>query len=198
MSDYEYDVFVSYSRRGSAPKWLLNNFLPSLVDFLVDEIGPEPKIFLDKTMPRGVHWPSQLERALGHSKIMIAVLSAPYFASKWCMAEWESMQAREKVLGLASPRRPQGLIYPIRYSDSVSFEDEGRRRSWWDFKGLDNPNKGFQESRDWHPFQQRVRECALDLATLLKQVPPWQPDWPVVERPDPVLPPPPSIPRFDP
>lgn len=197
MSGYEYDVFISYPRRGNAQNWLLNHFYPRLVECLVDETVPAPKIFIDKEMPRGVHWPAQLEKALRHSKIMLAVLSAPYFTSKWCMAEWGNMQAREEVLGLASPQRPQGLIYPVRYSDSNSFEEEGRQRSWWDFKGLDNPDKVFQESRDWIPFHQRVRQCAQDLAELLKQVPPWRPDWPVVERPDPVLPPPPPLPRFD-
>ncbi|WP_328448572.1 toll/interleukin-1 receptor domain-containing protein [Amycolatopsis sp. NBC_00438] len=198
MPGYKYDVFVSYSRRGTAPKWLLTNFYPRFVECLVDEMADAPKMFIDKEMHRGVHWPSQLQHALRHSKIMIAVLSAPYFVSDWCMAEWGSMQAREKLLGLASPQRPQGLIYPIRYSDSVSFENEGRMRSWWDFKGLDGPDKGFQESRDWHPFQQKVRQCAQDLAELLKQVPPWRPDWPVIDPPDPVLPPPPALPRFGP
>ncbi|MDS0133243.1 MULTISPECIES: TIR domain-containing protein [unclassified Amycolatopsis] len=196
MPGYKYDLFISYPRRGTASKWLLTNFYPWLVDFLVDEVGYEPKIFLDKGMHRGVHWPSQLENALRHSKIMVAVLSAPYFTSKWCMAEWKSMQAREEVLGLASPQCPQGLIYPIRYSDSNAFEEEGLRRSWWDFKGLDNPGPGYQDTRDWHSFQQKVRQCAQDLADLLKQVPAWQSDWPVIAQPDPVLPPPPLLPRF--
>lgn len=198
MPGYKYDVFVSYSRYGTVRNWLLNHFYPRLVECLVDEMEDTPKMFLDKEMPRGVHWPSQLQEALQHSKILVAVLSAPYFRSKWCMTEWGSMQAREELLGLAGVQRPQGLIYPIRFADSNSFENEGRLRSWWDFKGLDNPDKGFQESRDWHPFQQRVRECAQDLAELLKQVPPWRPDWPAVEAPDPVLPPPPPLPRFAP
>jgi hypothetical protein len=197
VSGYKYDVFISYSRHGTVRNWLLNHFYPRLVECLVDEMEDAPKMFLDKEMSRGVHWPSQLENALQGSKILVAVLSAPYFRSKWCMTELDNMRAREKVLGLASPERPQGLIYPIRFADSSSFENEGRMRAWWDFKGLDNPDRGFQESRDWHPFQQRVRECAQDLATLLKQVPPWRPDWPAVESPEPPLPPPPPLPRFD-
>jgi hypothetical protein len=195
---YKYDVFISYSRHGTARNWLLNHFYPRLAECLVDEIAPAPKIFVDKEMPRAVHWPSQLENALRHTKIMVAVLSAPYWESPWCMAELGSMQAREQMLGLASRQRPQGLIYPIRLADSHRFENEGRLRSWWDFKGLDNPDRGFQESRDWHPFHQKVRECAQDLAELLSQVPPWRPDWPVIERPDPVLAPSPPLPRFDP
>ncbi|SFH22491.1 TIR domain-containing protein [Amycolatopsis regifaucium] len=198
VSDYKYDVFISYSRHGSAPKWLLNHFYPKLEEYLIDEVYPSPKIFIDKGMSRGVAWSPELKSALRYSKIMIAVLSAPYFGSNWCMAEWGSMAAREKMLGLASDDRPQGLIYPVRYSDSVHFENEGRLRSWWDFKGLDGADRAFHGSKDWHAFQLKVRDCARDLAELLRQVPPWQPDWPIIKEPNPVLVPPPPMPRFDP
>lgn len=195
---YEFDVFISYSRLGSAPKWLTNHFFPKFRDCLVDQIAPAPKVFLDETMPRGVDWPAELEKALRHSKILLAVLTPPYFESKWCMAELRSMHAREKLLGLASAERPQGLIYPVLYSDSDNFPPEdGLRRSWWDFKDLAVPDPIFQDTRDWINFHRRVTDLAQDLVELLKQVPPWRPDWPF-ERPDPVILPPPPIPRFGP
>jgi TIR domain len=70
------------------------------------------------TMPRAVHWPSDLQAALRHSKIMIQLLTPPYFTSPWCMAELRCMQAREELLGLAGPEISQGLIYPILYSQA--------------------------------------------------------------------------------
>ncbi|MGH3757117.1 toll/interleukin-1 receptor domain-containing protein [Actinophytocola sp.] len=197
MPGYEFDVFISYSRFGSAPKWLMNHFYPKFQDCLADQTAPMPKVFLDKTMSRGTHWPSQLEKALCRSKIMIAVLTPPYFESRWCMAEWHSMRAREKLLGLTNLDRPQGLIYPILYSDSDNFPIAGRELGWWDFKDLATPEPVFQESRDWVHFHRRVTDLARDLVQLLPQVPEWRSDWPVVERPDPVLLPPPPIPRFD-
>ncbi|HEX3786653.1 MAG TPA: TIR domain-containing protein [Pseudonocardiaceae bacterium] len=198
MLDYQFDVFISYSRRGSASKWLMNHFYPKLQDCLADQIAPTPKVFLDTEMPRGVHWPAQLERALHRSKIMIAVLTPLYFESSWCMAELHSMYAREKMLGLAGAERPQGLIYPILYSDSENFpKEESLLRSWWDFKELAMPEMVFQESRDWISFHHRVTEFATDLVGLLQEVPDWRADWPVIERPNPVLIPPPRIPRFD-
>jgi hypothetical protein len=194
---YMFDVFISYSRRGSASKWLMNHFHPKFQDCLADQIAPTPKVFLDKEMPRGVDWPAELQMALRHSKILIAVLTPPYFESPWCMAELRTMYARERMLGLASSNRPQGLIYPILYSDSDNFPDEeGLRRSWWDFKELATPEPVFQESRDWIHFHRKVTDFAQDLVELLKQVPEWRSDWPDVERPDPVLLPPPPIPRF--
>ena len=195
---YEFDVFISYSRLGSAPKWLMNHFYPKLKDCLADQVAPAPKVFVDKGMPRGVHWPTQLQKALHRSKIMVAVLTPPYFESRWCLAELRSMHAREKLLGLGGPDRPQGLIYPVLYSDSRNFPaEEGLERSWWDFKELANPDLVFQESREWISFHRRVTEFAEDLVDLLGQVPQWRPDWPLIDPPDPPLLPPPPIPRFD-
>lgn len=197
MSGYKFDVFISYSRRGSAPKWLMNHFYPKFLDCLVDQVAPAPKVFLDTSMPGGSRWPNELVRALRHSRLMVAVLTPPYWESTWCVAEWKSMRAREKVLGLTTLERPQGLIYPILYSDSDNFPDEGREISWWDFKHLAVPEPAFQESRAWPDFHRKVTALAEDVVQLLRQVPEWRPDWPIAEPPDPPLMPPPPIPRFD-
>lgn len=194
---YEFDVFISYSRHGSGAKWLMNHFYPKIQDCLADQIAPMPKVFVDKSMPRGVHWPSQLQKALRHSKVMIALLTPLYFQSKWCMAEWRNMKAREQMLGLGTTDRPQGLIIPILYSDSENFPEEGRELSWWNFKELSTPDPVFQESRDYVQFHREVTNLAKDLVELIQQVPEWRDDWPIVEPPDPVIMPPPPIPRFD-
>jgi hypothetical protein len=197
VSGYQYDLFISYSRVGSVPKWLLNHFLPKLADCLADQFAPAPKLYVDKRMQRGVHWPSDLQKALQHSKIMIQLLTPPYFESKWCMAEWRSMQEREKLLGLGGPDISQGLVYPILYSDSENFPMDGLVRSWKDFKEFAHPDPVYQQSRRYIHFHREVNELAVDLVRLLKQVPEWQPDWPLVDIPDPVIIPPPPIPRFD-
>jgi hypothetical protein len=198
VSGYKFDVFISYCRHGSVQKWLLNHFLPKFLDCLADQVAPMPKVFVDKKMPRGVKWPEELARALQHTKILVPLFSPPYFESRWCMAEWETMRARESLLGLGTQDRPQTLVYPVLYSDSQNFPMAARELSWWDFKDLSTPEPVFQESRDWMRFHQRVNELAQDLVELLRQVPEWQPGWPVIDTPDPPLMPPPSIPRFDP
>jgi hypothetical protein len=197
VSGYQHDVFISYSRRGSARKWLMNNFYKKFQECLADQLAHPPEVFIDWGMERGVHWPSRLEKALHRSKIMVAVLTPPYFESPWCRAEMESMRARERMLGLGGVDHPQGLVYRILYSDSANFPLEAREFSWWDFKAFSTPEPVFQESRDWVPFHHEVTAFAEDLAALLPQVPEWQADWPAIERPDPVLMPPPLIPRFE-
>jgi hypothetical protein len=129
---------------------------------------------------------------------MIQLLTPPYFESPWCMAEWRSMQARQQLLGLASPRLPQSLVYSILYSDSDNFPLEGREIAWWDFKKFAQPDLVYQQSREYPDFHREVTKVAQDLAQLLPQVPKWRPDWPIVEKPEPVLPPRAPIPRFAP
>jgi len=196
VSGYEYDIFISYSRFGSAQRWLLNHFYSKLKDCLADEIAPAPRIYVDREMARGEHWPSSLQRALLHSKIMLQVLHPPYFQSKWCMAEWMSMRERQSRLGLASIDVPQGLIYSVLYGDSETFPIEAREVSWVDFKDFANPDMAFQKTEKFGSFHWKVRDLARDLVELLKQVPEWQPDWPIIEKPDPVLMPPTRMPRF--
>lgn len=193
---YKYDFFISYSRQGSVQKWLLTHFHKKLVEYLADECAPVPKVYVDRTMPRAVEWAHNLENSLRHSKIMIQLLTPPYFESGWCMAELESMRAREAMLGLAGADISQGLIYPILYSDSDNFPDVGRMRSWQDFKEYAHPDPVYQDSVDYLAFCRQVRVLAHDLVQLAKQVPPWDPKWPIVERPDPVVIPPPPLPRF--
>ncbi|RZQ63379.1 toll/interleukin-1 receptor domain-containing protein [Amycolatopsis suaedae] len=198
MSGYKYDVFISYSRQGSVQKWLLNHFHKKLEECLADQYAPAPKVYVDRSMPRGVHWPSHLQQAIRHSKIILPLLTPNYFESNWCMAELRSMQERQKALGLGTVERPQTLIHPVLYSDSDNFPDEGREYSWWDFKAYANPEPPFQVSPAFSDFHFKVVELAKELVELLKQVPDWRDDWPVVDPPDPYLIPPPPLPRFGP
>jgi hypothetical protein len=196
VSGYEYDIFISYARRGSVQKWILNHYHSKLKDCLADEIAPAPRIYIDRAMERAVHWPSSLQRALLRSKIMLQVLAPPYFESDWCRAEWQSMRARQEALGLTSVDAPQGLIYSLLYGDSDTFPSAAREVAWVDFKDFANPDMAFQKTEKYAAFHWKVRDVARDLAQLLPQVPEWQADWPLVEMPDPVLRPPTRMPRF--
>jgi hypothetical protein len=196
VSGYKYDLFISYCRYGSVQKWLLNHFYKKLCECLDDQYGPRLRVFMDREMERGEHWPFSMQNALRHSKIMIQMLTPKYFESRWCMAELRSMEAREQLLGLAGSEISQGLIYPILYSDSDNFPIEERRRSWEDFKEFANPDPPYQQSVEFVHFHKKVTKLAADLVKLIQQVPEWRPDWPLLEIPDPVLIPPPQIPRF--
>lgn len=188
MTDYEFDVFLSYSRKGGSPGWVHNHFFPKLRDCLTDEVGEVPRIFVDQDMNPGTIWTSDLERALSRSKVLVSVYSPQYFRSEWCVAEWKSMAEREQLLGLASRDLTQGLIIPVLYSDSANFPDYGKDRMWHDMKGLDSPDPMFQQTQDWLKFHNKMRVIAANLADLLTKVPEWRPDWPIVRPAVPIPP----------
>ncbi len=105
------------------------------------------------------------------------------------------MAERERVLGFSSAERPQGLIYPILFADSGNFPAFARCAVWTGFKKWNRPDPVFQQTTKWVSFHRKVEAVAMDLASLLPQVPDRRPDWPVC-RVDPPLPPPTRVPRF--
>lgn len=179
---YRYDVFLSYRRSGygNASQWVRNHFHPLLVNCLSDELDWEPRIFFDLEAETGSYWPSLLERALLHSKMLVAVWSPPYFRSAWCLAEWRSMLAREQ---LVTPDEPDGLVYPVVFSDSTSFPQAAVDRQSRDLKAWSNPFPSFRQSHDYHHFHRAMVDIAAELGRKLHKAPEWQPDWPVC-RPD--------------
>ncbi|MDQ3789983.1 MAG: toll/interleukin-1 receptor domain-containing protein [Actinomycetota bacterium] len=189
MSDYEFDVFISYRREGNPYKWVRNHFHPRLKDHLADHLRHDPKVFIDEGMEVGSVWPDQLEDALKRTRILVPVCSPQYFRSRWCLAEWHSMAAREKLLGHS------GLIYPVLFSDSDNFPSFARERSWRDLKKWNHPDPVFQQTVRWIDFLQEIEDVAIELSKRLDMVPPWQPDWPT-ERPDPPMPGMTPLPRF--
>lgn len=191
LNGYLYDVFVSYGRSGAGNvrSWVQNHFHPLLVNCLADEMPVDPRIFLDLEQDFGGYWPAAIANALRCSRIMVPVWSPKYFTSRWCLAEWRTMMARERVLGLASERQPLGLIYPVIFSDSENFPDEARYRQARDLKRWAVPGEEYRNTSGYVGLYEAVRDVAIELAKILHRIPPWQPGWPVI-RPDPPLPPP--------
>lgn len=194
MSGYQFDFFLSYRRsgRGNVRAWVHNHFHERLVDCLADELPHEPRVFFDAEAEVGSHWPGLLEQALLHTKILVAVWSAQYFQSPWCLAEWHTMLAREQLLGLASVAQPAGLIYPVIFADCLSgntlFPEDARCRQARDFRPLSVPDKSYRKTREYKDFHGAVDAAAKELATLVQRVPQWQPDWPACRPVPPTLP----------
>lgn len=185
MDGYEYDLFISYRRNGNVRDWVRNHLVPRLHDCLIDELGHEPRIFLDTQQDVGTHWPENLARALQRSHLLLAVWSPSYFTSRWCLAEWQTIRRREQVLGIGGPQDPLGLVYPIRFSDGDRFPAEARNvQQEMSFKEWRYPYPQFKDSPLYLPFHQAVVDLAERLASRFDNPPPWQPDWPT-EWPDP-------------
>src|SRR3954452_7815046 len=96
---YRWDVFISYRRTQNVTGWVRNHLCPVLRRCLEDEMDRVPQVFVDDHLEVGQYWPDALEEVLATSRSLLAVWSPPYFTSAWCVAEWQSMRARERVLG---------------------------------------------------------------------------------------------------
>ena len=180
MSGYEFDLFLSYRRGGTVPDWVHNHLYPMLLDCLTDELSRTPSIFLDSTMETSVHWPSGLERALRRSRLLLPVWSPQYFTSPWCLAEWQTMLAREAASSLATEEQPQGLIYPLVFAAWRGLPDEAKKRRCRNMKLWNIPYPQYRNTEDYINLHREIRYVAEELATQIDRVPQWQPDWPVV------------------
>jgi hypothetical protein len=184
---YEYDVFISYKRAGfNVPAWIRTHFYPRLSELLDDNLDRDVKIFFDELVPGGTSYPLQLQAALRRTRILLPVCSPTYFRDEWCLAEWHSMAKREELVGMLSPDRPQGLIYPVIFCDSESFPDYAKHRRMENFRTWNQPYPQFQTTLEYLAFHREVERIAEDLIKVIDQAPEWQPDWPVhTPMPDP-------------
>ena len=106
------------------------------------------------------------------------------------------MTAREDALGMASVQRPEGLIYPIVFSDGDLFPPRARNTQYRrDFSNWRYPYEQFKEAAAYLEFHNAVTNVAAELAGHLNRVPEWQDNWPV-SMPEVEQPAPPVFPRL--
>jgi hypothetical protein len=194
LDGYQFDVFLSYRRSGpgNAAAWVRHHFHRMLEDCLADELGLAA-VFIDLAVETGAVWPPLLRDALARSKVLVAVWSPPYFRSEWCLAEWRTMEARERELGGTTR-----LVYPVRYSDGENFPDDAKQRQHFDARQVSNPYPAFTGSHRQADLFDTVQRIAAELAGMVTVVPPWQADWPECQVPDIAAAPKPAFPVFQP
>jgi len=100
---FDYDVFISYSRKNQAE-----------ADGLYDELQrqrPELKIFIDRVSMRvGSSWQQKLYKALDDSRRVIVLLSPDYIASAICQEELN--------IAISRNRDSEGVLMPMYLYDA--------------------------------------------------------------------------------
>ena len=198
IDDYKFDIFLSYPRRRPhiIATWVTRYFYPQLWEFLALKMGRDPSFFIDVEIDKGSNWPSRIESALLRSRCLVAIWAPTYFRSEWCVAEWQSMLARQKGL-LAEESRDYRLIYPIKFSDGEHFWEEAQATAWDDLSEWAYACKGFEDSDAFFTFQKKINKIAEDLKDMIDEAPGWRRDWPVLKPPllSPPVPLIPGVPR---
>lgn len=113
MSDYEFDIFVSYRNRVEVADWVRRVLVPHTRTELSNQKRGNPRIFYDTEATPGTSISENVRHALLRSRCMIAVLEPQYFTSGWCLSELYSMLGRHRQ-----------LVVPVWYSDGDSFDPE--------------------------------------------------------------------------
>lgn len=182
--DYLYDVFISYRHKAPMGDWVRNHFHPLLEQWLPEflPVDHEPSIFIDWDMETGTAWPAKLRQALQTSRCILAVWSPQYFRSAWCLAEWQTMLERHKLLGLGTQQNPGGLIYPVTFADGEHFPDEAKIAKPKDLRKWNIPHPSFKETKDFIELDKEMQSLCEELGKMILQAPPWD-DWPVVTPP---------------
>lgn len=180
---YEFDVFISYRRKEPVLSWVRELFAPLVEQWLHESLPHEARVFRDEeSIETGAAWPLALEQGLLRSRLLVPVFSPSYFRSQWCLAEFESMRARERVVGLRTPAQPNGLICPVVFHDGEHFPEAARALQSKDLRQWNQSGNALRGTERYVGFVHEIQGLAGELATLLARAPDWRPDWPI-ERP---------------
>lgn len=180
---YEYDVFLSYTTASSNGTWVKEHFGEVLLDRLDNAMPRQPSMFLFEDQETATAWPENLASSLKRSRLLVAVISPPYFRSPWCVAEWASMVEREKLFGMGTTDDPRLLIHPVVYADGKHFPPEAKRNYSRDFSQWNYPNSHFKETKPYLDFFDAVEALAEEIARRLDDVPSWRNDFPIRRPP---------------
>jgi hypothetical protein len=174
---YAWDAFISYRRSPLVSQWTHKVFVPTLRNWLPEYHSPSPRLFLDVDenpalagIPIGAPWQPALQDALKRSRCLIAVLSAEYFESDWCVAEFETIRKRQS-------KTDAQLIIPIRFADGSFYSQTARSLQHIDFEPFNTYRRPTQASRQ---FVSRVKSVAELLHNRLTAAPQWSASWRVV------------------
>jgi hypothetical protein len=74
-----------------------------------------------------------------------------------------------------------GLIAPILAHDGEHFPPEAKPVQWTDLASYYYTMPAFWDSQRALELEDRLKELARSVAKIVKNAPPFEPDWPIVE-----------------
>jgi hypothetical protein len=177
---YQYDAFFSYKRDRESDAW--HERVKKKLEFWVKQepgVGPSVKFFFDcEEISTGMRWHQKLASALKVSKCLICVWSPLYFQSKWCLSEWKTFVAREKIGNW-------DLVVPASFFDGDTFPSEAKERQFMNFSDFTSTMPRFWDTDSAVQFEEKLlKPFAKDLARMIRAAPPYDETFPIVEESD--------------
>jgi hypothetical protein len=176
---YQYDVFFSYKRDRESDAW--HERVKAKLEFwLKQELqNQNVRIFFDTEEIRtGARWRQKLADALKQSRCIACVWSPLYFQSKWCVSEWMTFVRREELT-------KRDLVMPASYFDGETFPATATERQFLDFSEFASTMPSYWNTESAVRFEnERLKPFAHDLAAMIRNAPPYDDAFPVVEATD--------------
>lgn len=175
VDDYEYDIFLSYQGGGVVDEWV-QAFSDDLGEVLEPHLSARPRIFdASRDIRPGERWDTRIDSAMRQSKLLLALITPAYFASDFCLAEWDEFARREAATGTAL------LIIPVLLRGEVH-DERLVSRQLIDAQGLDFI--GNQSAVTKHPsvsklgifreYHRIISQLGATVAAALRTVPPYK------------------------
>jgi tetratricopeptide (TPR) repeat protein len=163
----DFDLFISYARRDNREGMVTALVEKIRSDFARFSPTSPLAVFFDQDDIRDLQeWQERLRKGLERSKVMLAVLSANYFASEWCQREWEAWHQLEK--SRTYPGESIAPVFIVPQIEIATFVGD-RQRPWWD----DLRRRQGIEAQDWWPHGREAlqkREVAERLERMERAV----------------------------
>jgi hypothetical protein len=180
LTDYRYDVFISYKRDQFRNAWLHESFVPMFSQLLQEDIAAVCRrqtigLFFDQTVVpddkrslRGIEpgddWREALREAIKASRCVVCLWSPLYFLSEWCQVEWNSFLERGRVA-------KQTLVVPMSVHDGESFPPAAQALQAPDFSDYVVIGEGFKKTEEFVLFQQKLKQFSKKVASCVNAAP---------------------------
>jgi hypothetical protein len=169
-TNYWYHVYLSYDRGGIQEMWVEQFLKDELSKWLQVELAADAWLFSDHNPKRKV-WDKDFMEAIRRSFCLVPVLTPSYWRSSECLAELESFQSRQNKENVA-------IIYGVLFSEEGAIPD-GIRLPFEDFTELAYVYNGFRNSERYGTFQDKVKNFAKLLASMIRNAPDCESSWPI-------------------
>jgi len=165
---YRHHVFVSYRREDRWTPWTRDYFKRELTAYLQQELQEKPDVFVDERIHFGADYVATLGDSLAHSMAMVAIFSADYFTSQWCLHELDLMLDRTGGV--------PGLVVPVVVHDCDNLPPPVSRMQCADLK-LFRITRMFLEGQTYQDFSAAVGKIAPDLCRAIRAAPAFDATW---------------------
>jgi TIR domain len=172
---YEHDVFISYKREPSWTPWTRDHFKKLLQSYLGQDLGRQPDIFVDERITVGADWVDSLGEHLAKSRVLLAIFSADYFGSDWCVHELDMMLERSRACSRAKAEDAR-LIVPVVVHDGEHIPSAVQRLQPARFEKYRIAHIN-DASPDYHEFSKAMKQLSPAVAAAIKGAPAFATKW---------------------